>query len=65
MSEDHPAFRIDPLQPEAGPMIEAGEKRIISNRDRALFLAMLNDPTGPNEALKQAAERYKHRRFDP
>jgi uncharacterized protein (DUF1778 family) len=57
-------FALDALQREADRTIEDEERRIISNRDRALFLAMLDDTTGPNEALKQAAERYKQRRSE-
>ena len=31
----------------------------LSNRDRDIFLAMLDDETEPNEALLNAAQRYR------
>ena len=33
--------------------------RVLSNRDRDIFLAMLDADEEPNEAMKAAAERYK------
>ena len=32
---------------------------ILDNKAREKFLAMLDNPEGPNDALKAAAERYK------
>jgi uncharacterized protein (DUF1778 family) len=34
----------------------------LSNRDRDRFLALLDSPPGPNEALRQAATAYAARR---
>jgi len=34
---------------------------VLSNRDRDLFLAMLESDSGPNAALLAAAKRYKER----
>jgi hypothetical protein len=33
----------------------------LSDRDRDVFLSMLDDPPPPNEALRRAAVRYKQR----
>lgn len=35
--------------------------RKLSDRDREIFLKMLEDPAEPNEALKKAAAEYKKR----
>jgi hypothetical protein len=34
----------------------------VSDRDRDLFLSLLDNPPAPNEALKKAAARHKRRR---
>jgi hypothetical protein len=34
----------------------------LSDRDRDLFLALLENPPPPNEALRKAAKEYKKRR---
>ncbi len=35
--------------------------RKLSDRDRDIFLKMLEDPSEPNEALKKAVAEYKKR----
>ena len=40
------------------------EHRSLSDRDRDIFLALLDNPPGPNEALKQAALRYQQIKKD-
>ncbi len=35
--------------------------RKLSDRDRDIFLKMLEEPAEPNEALRKAAEEYKKR----
>lgn len=34
-------------------------KRTLSKKDSGVLVEMLNNPQGPNEALRKAAERYK------
>lgn len=46
----------------AEDVIERETNRVLSDRDAALFLAMLESDAGPNEALKAAAERYRAQR---
>lgn len=38
---------------------EQQKTRRLSDRDRDIFLAMLNEEAEPNETLKKAAENYK------
>lgn len=40
-------------------ILEKEEVRRLSNRDRDIFLALLDGDQEPNEALKAAAEEYK------
>lgn len=48
------------------PMITIAEEehRSLSDRDRDILLALLENPPGPNEALKQAALRYQQIKKD-
>lgn len=55
-------FAITALANSAEEAINRHQTRILSNRDRDIFLQMLDDPSGPNEALRKAARRYKERR---
>ena len=43
----------------ADEILEKEEIRRLSNRDRDIFLALLDGDQEPNEALKAAAEEYK------
>lgn len=52
-----------------GSMVRAAQETIqqatvtrLSNRDRELFLSMLDSDADPNEALQRAASRYRGRR---
>ena len=54
-------FAITALANSAEEAIHRHQSRTLSDRDRDIFLHMLDDPSGPNEALKKAAERYKER----
>jgi uncharacterized protein (DUF1778 family) len=40
-------------------VLERHHVTVLSDRDRDIFLQMLDNPPPPNEALKKAAKRYK------
>ena len=46
----------------AKEVLEKEQTTWLSNRDRDIFMAMLDSDTKPNDALKQAARRSKIRR---
>ena len=52
-------FAISSLLQSAHNVLERLAERQLSDRDRDLFLAMLDEDAKPNEALKKAARRYK------
>jgi uncharacterized protein (DUF1778 family) len=52
-------FAISSLLQSAHEALERQAQRQLSDRDRDIFLAMLDQKSEPNEALKQAARRYK------
>ena len=54
-------FAITALASVAEEAILRHQTRTLSVRDRDIFLQMLDDTSGPNEALKKAANRYKER----
>jgi len=54
-------FAITALLQSAHETLNRQAQRQLSNRDRDLFLKMLDEDAGPNEALRQAARRYKRR----
>lgn len=43
----------------ARSVINEHERLILSNRDRDAFLALLDNPPEPTDALRRAAERHK------
>ncbi len=45
----------------ADEVLEHHHSRTLSDRDREIFLAMLEDDSEPNDALRQAARRYQQR----
>jgi uncharacterized protein (DUF1778 family) len=51
-------FAIHVLGNSADEIIERHNTRTLSDRDRDLFLKMLDNPPKPNEALRKAATRY-------
>lgn len=53
------AFAISTLANKADEILERHHNRVLSDRDRDIFLAMLDRDDEPNEALKQAAEHYE------
>ena len=54
-------FAIAALANSADEILERYQNRRLSNRDRDLFLAMLEKPAAPNAALRKAADSYKKR----
>ena len=53
-------FAVSTLVDRAQRVIQEHNVTRLSNRDRDIFLAMLNDEDAePNQALKAAAEQYK------
>ncbi len=52
-------FAINALVNSANEVLERHQTRTLSNRDRDVFLALLDSDEEPNEALKEAAKEYK------
>jgi len=52
-------FAVSTLVQSAEEVLERRRTIHLSNRDRDLFLALLDSDEGPNEALRGAAERFK------
>lgn len=52
-------FAISALLQSAQETLDRQAQRQLSDRDRDLFLAMLDRDPEPNEALKNAARRFK------
>lgn len=52
-------FAISSLLQSAHDVLERLAERQLSDRDRDIFLAMLDEDAEPNESLKKAARRYK------
>jgi uncharacterized protein (DUF1778 family) len=57
-------FALSVLTENARRVLREHSTRVLSNRDRDRFLAML-DEGEPNEALKKAARRYRKRIVAP
>ena len=56
-------FAVSTLVENARQVLTQHQITELSNRDRDLFLALLDDAdSGPNETLRAAAQRYKKRR---
>lgn len=54
-------FAISALAQTAEKVLEEHHTRTLSNRDRDVFLKLLESPPKPNEALKKAVKEYKKR----
>ncbi len=54
-------FVVSTLSQEAGKVVAEQQRSVLSNRDRDLFLMLLDAPPKPNKALRRAAEAYKQR----
>jgi uncharacterized protein (DUF1778 family) len=52
-------FVITNLEKNAREVVERHHTTVLSDRDRDLFLALLDADDEPNEALREAAETYK------
>lgn len=57
-------FAVSVLAHSADAILERHYITALSDRDRDIFLAMLDHPPAPNAALRQAAERYKQHTQD-
>ena len=55
-------FAVSALYRTAKEVLEREQTTRLSNRDRDVFLAMLDSDAKPNGALKRGAKRYKSRR---
>jgi len=55
-------FAVTSLVRAAQEKINEETATILSNRDRDIFLKMLESDARPNEALRAAAKRYRDRR---
>jgi uncharacterized protein (DUF1778 family) len=54
-------FAVSILVDNARRVIQQNNRTVLSNRDRDIFLKVLDAEEKPNEALKKAAERFKAR----
>lgn len=41
--------------------IESDEKLVLTDKDRDLFLSLMENPPEPNQALKSAMRRFKEK----
>jgi uncharacterized protein (DUF1778 family) len=55
-------YAVSTLVDSARRTLDEQLHRKLSDRDRDVFLRMLEAPATPNAALRRAAERYKRRR---
>jgi len=53
-------FATQTLLTRANEVLEHQQVRTLTDRDRDLFLALLDSDAGPNEALRAAAADYQH-----
>ena len=53
-------FAVQTLVERANEVLEHQHVRMLTDRDRDAFIALLDSDEGPNEALRKAAEDYKH-----
>ena len=54
-------FAINALASTADEVLDKHRNRILSDRDRDIFLDMLENPPEPNEALLAAVQEYRKR----
>ncbi len=52
-------FIINTVQEKANAIIKEHNTFLASEKDREIFFNALTDPSGPNQKLQEAAERYK------
>src|SRR5438874_290747 len=54
-------FAVSTLVERARRILQENTVTVLSDRDRDIFLAMLDGDAKPNAALRRAAKRYKER----
>ena len=54
-------FAVNILANSADEVLEKHQTRTLSNKDRDIFLEMLENPPQPNEALLNAVKEFKTR----
>lgn len=64
MGQTFEAFAATELVRRADEILEGQEVRRLSNRDRDIFLAMLDADPEPTEVAKEAAARFNQGRHD-
>ncbi|HEY7157850.1 MAG TPA: DUF1778 domain-containing protein [Gemmataceae bacterium] len=52
-------FAISTIVEKARRIVQESSTTVLSDRDRDIFLAMLDSDARPNKTLKRAAKRYK------
>jgi uncharacterized protein (DUF1778 family) len=52
---------VSTLGETAGRIVQRERLNLLSDRDREVFLRMLDADAKPNKALRQAAKRYRKR----
>jgi uncharacterized protein (DUF1778 family) len=52
-------FAVTTLVGEARRVVREHESVMLTSRDRDAFMALLDDPEGPNERLRRAARRHR------
>ena len=52
-------FIIKAVQEKASAIVEEHDSVIASEKDKQIFFDALMNPPGPNQKLREAAERYK------
>jgi uncharacterized protein (DUF1778 family) len=55
-------FAVTRLVKEARSVLREQEATMLSDRDRRVFMSMLENDAGPNAALKRAASIYRKQR---
>jgi uncharacterized protein (DUF1778 family) len=55
-------FAVSTLTETARRIVQQNSMTVLSNRDRDVFLALLDADDPPNEALRKAAKRFRKRK---
>ena len=58
VSDTELRIRKSDAPPEENARFSEEAPRVLSDRERDLFLSLLDNPPAPNDALKDAAEQY-------
>ncbi len=62
MGQSVTEFALSHLVRDAQEVLREQEVTVLSNRDREIFLSVLESASEPNEALKKAAKSYRRQR---